>query len=366
MNASRPAACGALALLLTTSACHGGGGSGHPVVGPTASVTEALWIANGTNIVEYVPTQLTAGTANTVPHLTLTSSAFVSPQGVVFDNAGDLWVLDGGNVVSGGLAKPALYKFTAAQLKTVTTTPAQTPSLTINVQGFAFPQQAVFDKNGNLWVSDDQANALYQFSTTQLLSSNTGLVPNITLTSQTAFEGPLGIALDAGGDLFVANNSGTSIQGFNSSILPGRGNVTLKPSVIISNNTSNANQNSLQSPWGLAFDTTGNLWASNAASPDTIVQFAKSTLTSSNSTAPAITITPATVSDNTTLAAPNGIAFDPAGDLAVASAAAPFGIVIYSHGQLTGNAALVPPTFIVGSDTTLNAPAGITFGPLVN
>jgi secreted PhoX family phosphatase len=363
MKCSRPVACGAFALLVATSACHhGGGSSSTPVVGPTAAVTDALWIANGTNVVEYLPTQLGTGTANTVPHLTLTSTAFASPQGVVFDSAGDLWVLDGGNVVSGGLVKPALYKFTAAQLKTVATTPSQTPSITINVTNFVFPQQAVFDKNGNLWVSDDQANAVFQFSTTQLLSSNTGLVPNTTLTSATAFNGPLGIALDASGDLYVANNGGTSIQGFNASVLPGRGVVTLTPSVIINDN----GQNSVQAPWGLAFDADGNLWASNAASPETVVEFAKSSLNGTGSPAPAVTISPATVSGNTTLAAPNGIAFDPAGDLAVMSSATPFGVAIYSHGQLTGNAALVPPTFIVGSNTTLSAPAGAVFGPLVN
>src|SRR5689334_6211589 len=76
---------------------------------------KGLWIANGTDVLEYIPGQLTAGTAATAPHLILKSAAFGSPQGVTFDSAGNLWVMDPAGVVNGNTT-PALFKFSAAQL----------------------------------------------------------------------------------------------------------------------------------------------------------------------------------------------------------------------------------------------------------
>jgi hypothetical protein len=68
------------------------------------------------------------------------------------------------------------------------------------------------------------------------------------------------------------------------------------------------------------------------------------------------------------LAAPNGIAFDNLGDLSAASSAAPFGIADFAKSQLLPSTAAspAPSTFLVGTNFTLNAHAGITFGPIVH
>ena len=77
-------------------------------------------------------------------------------------------------------------------------------------------------------------------------------------------------------------------------------------------------------------------------------------------------LTSTNVGGNSTLAAPNGIAFDNLGDLASISSAAPFGVAVFEHGQLAGGGTLAPATFLVGSVTTLNAPAGCNYGPVIN
>jgi sugar lactone lactonase YvrE len=358
---SRRALSGAILLALATAACGGGGGS-HPPVMPTTAATKALWIANGTNVVEYLPSQLAAGTAALVPHLTLNSAAFGAPQGVQFDSAGNLWVIDGGIVAAGGATAPALFKFSAAQLTVLATTPNQAPSVTLSGAGFTFPQQAVFDKTGNLWVSDNGANSVFVFSAAQLAAGGTGVTPKASITSSTAFTGPLGIAFDSTGDLFVANNGGTTIEGFSAGSLPAGGTVTLTPSVVLSDD----GQNSIQAPWALVFDAGGNLWSSNANAPNTVVEFAKASLAATGAPVPEVTLSPATVGGNSTLAAPNGLAFDAAGDLAAISSAAPFGVAIFGHAQLGASGTAVPSTFLVGTATTLNAPAGDVFGPVVN
>jgi hypothetical protein len=65
------------------------------------------------------------------------------------------------------------------------------------------------------------------------------------------------------------------------------------------------------------------------------------------------------------LDAPNGLCFDAAGNLAATNSANAFGVPFYLKAQLVTSAP-VPNTFIVGAATTLEAPAGCNFGPLVN
>ena len=51
-------------------------------------VDKALWIANGTKVVEFVPLQLDPGAMDKAPHLVNNSSVFGAPQGVTFDAEG--------------------------------------------------------------------------------------------------------------------------------------------------------------------------------------------------------------------------------------------------------------------------------------
>jgi hypothetical protein len=329
----------------------------------TPVINKALWVANGTNVVEYLPSQLSATSTTMVPHLANNSGVFGAPQGVVFDAFGDLWVIDGGTVSTGGTVKPALYEFTPAQLAALGTTNNPNPHVTINSADFTFPQQAVFDASGNLWVSDNGSNAVFVFTPSQLASSNSNASPNITITSNPAFNGPLGIAFDATGDLWIANNATTTIFEFKAANLPATSStVSLTPDVTLSDDGNG----SIQAPWALIFDADGDLWSSNANAPNTIVEFMKSSLIATGSPTPAVTLSPTNVDGNSTLSAPNGIAFDNLGDLAAISSATPFASAFFGQKQLTMGGALNPDVLIVGSTTTLNAPAGCNFGPVVN
>jgi secreted PhoX family phosphatase len=238
------------------------------------------------------------------------------------------------------------------------------PAITIQSASFKFPQEAVFDaRAGNMWVTDNGANTVDIFSTAQLGAGGASVTPYATITSTTPFTGPLGIAFDKTGDLFVANNGTTTIFGFNAGTLPAAGGSTgLTPSVILSDN----GHGSIQGPWGLAFDPAGNLWSSNANAPNTVVEFAKAYLTASGSPAPAVTLASTTLSGNATLVSPNGIAFDGLGDLAAISSLAPFGTAFFRQSQLTAGGSIAPYAFLVGAGTTLNAPAGDTFGTIIN
>ncbi|MGF6955265.1 hypothetical protein [Paraburkholderia youngii] len=350
------------------AACGGGGGGSTTkttttTTPPPAVVNKALWIANGTNVVEYIPSQLTPGASAAVPHVMNNSGSFGAPQGVTFDAAGNQWVIDGGTVIAGGTVAPGLRKFTPAQQAALGTMKTPVPDVSISSAAFKFPQQAVFDPAGNLWVSDNGANAVYVFTPAQLAATSGNVMPSITITSTPAFNGPLGIVFDANGNLFVANNGSTTIFEFLAAKLPKTpGTVSLTPDVTLSDN----GKGSIQAPWALVFDAMGNLWSSNANPPNTVVEFGKANLVASGAPTPAVTLSPTTVNGNTTLSAPNGICFDNLGDLAAISANTPFGVPVFSHGQLATSGATVPSTLFVGPATTLNAPAGCNFGPVVN
>jgi hypothetical protein len=340
--------------------------------------SKGLWIANGKNVIEYIPSQLVSGVNATVPHLAINSAAFGTPQGVTFDAAGNLWVMDPGGVVNGA-ATPALFEFSAAQLAALAMNSAPTPVETITSTALAAPQQSVFDGKGNQWVADHDGNAILVFTAAQLaMQGDNPTIPAVTLTSA-AFNGPLGIAFDSSGNLWIANNggvagaagaaasaAGTTIVEFAAAHLPAvptSGMVTpdLAPDITLSDSGSG----SISAPWALAFDSSGNLWSSNANPPSTLVEFSKAQLMASGMSAPTITISPVMDGGNPTLDAPNGLCFDNAGDLAAANSADAFGIPIFSKTQLMSGS-IMPNTFIIGAVTTLNATAGCNFGPAIN
>jgi sugar lactone lactonase YvrE len=336
--------------------------------------TKGLWIANGNNVLEYVPKQFGTGASGAAPHLMINSASFGAPQGVTFDANGNLWVMDPQGMVNGAMT-PALFEFSAAQLAKLTTDNAPDPVATITSTALAVPQQSVFDAHGNQWVADHDNNTILVFTAAQLAMTGINNLNPAVAISSTAFNGPLGIVFDSAGDLWVANNgsvtangvtspAGTTIVRFAATTLPmppATGMLTpmLTPDITLSDD----GKNSIQSPWELAFDSSGNLWSSNSGGTFSLVEFAKANLATTGTPMPAVTISSMTVGGNATLNETNGLCIDNAGSVAATSAGAPFGLAYYTKNQLmTGSP--TPNTFIV--NTTLNAVAGCNFGPNVN
>jgi hypothetical protein len=321
-------------------------------------------VANNTDVVEF--SKLPSGVHDQKPLVQLDSSVFGAPQGVVFDSSNDLWVIDGGTVATGGTTPPSLEEFTEAQLGNLKKDPTPTPTIQITSADFVFPQQAVFDGSGNLWVSDNGANAVFVITPAQLTAGG-DISFTTTIESDPPFDGPLGIAIN-GGNLYIANNATTTIFEFNADHLPaiGSGLTTLVPDVVLSDDGSG----SIQGPWALIFDAAGDLWSSNANSPFTLVKFGASQITATGDPTPEVTISPVDVKvskkvQDESLQAPNGIAFDDKGDLVAISSASPFGVADYNPKEQAANGSPKPTSLVVGAKTTLDAPAGANFGPAI-
>lgn len=366
-----------MALAVVAAGC--GGSSHHHNSQPhhfSFSVSGGIWVANGSDVLEFT-SPFTSRTPNIAPSVIVTNSdGFNSTQGVLFDTAGDLWVIDGGNLAGLPLGEtpvspdPALEEFTAAQLAaggSLNLIPAVTITNTTDTgEGtLGFPQQAVFDSTGNMWVTDNSSGSVDVFSADQLTATQ-DVSPFAQLTSVNSpdvLTGPLGIAFDSSNNLWVANNGGTTIFEYDNAtvedVLTG-GTHGETPTVVLSDDGAN----SIQGPWALVFSTLGDLWSSNANTPFTVVAFGPDQLITGNPT-PAVTFNPVNVKGVPSLSAPNGLAFDNFGNLAAANSAAPFSIAIFAADQLGDSGNTKPEVLISGSATLLAAPAGAVFGPQI-
>ena len=364
-----------LALAVVAAGC--GGSSSHHFQPHhfSFSTSGGIWVANGSDVLEFTP-PFTSRTPNIAPSVIVTNSdGFNSTQGVLFDTAGDLWVIDGGNLAGKPIGEnpvspdPALEEFTAAQLAgggSLNLIPAVTITNTVDSgEGtLGFPQQAVFDSTGNMWVTDNSTGAVDVFSADQLTTTQ-DVSPFAQLTSVSSpdvLTGPLGIAFDSSNNLWVANNGGTTIFEYDNAtvqaVLAG-GTHGETPTVVLTDDGAN----SIQGPWALVFSSIGSLWSSNANTPFTVVAFSPTSLEATGTPTPEVTFNPVNIKGVQSLDSPNGLAFDSGDNLAVANSAAPFSIAIFAADQLGHSGNTKPEVLISGSNTLLVAPAGDVFGP---
>jgi len=317
--------------------------------------SKGLWVANGTNVVEYNPAQLGSGTGATAPHVSINSEVFGSPQGVAFDPMGNLWVVDTAANVKGA-ATPALYEFSAAQLAALATDNAPEPVAIITSTFMQGPRQIVIDVLGNAWIADPTANAVLTYTATQLSQTGNQAIGPVLVIASDQFVNASGIAFDSTGNLWVSNSGttaaiGTTIVEISKAKIPAIPEMgTATPKVVSDASIGNAN-GTVQAPWGLAIDSSDKKWWSNSST---------STINSDAGTPVAST----QVDSAATLDQPHGICIDDVGNVAVVSSNGAFGIAIFNPNQLRQGTP-APATFIVGAATTLHAPQGCAFGPTV-
>ena len=173
-------------------------------------------------------------------------NAVTSPQALIFDLGGDLFVA---NLVGSVTEYPPPY----AQA-TVTTS-----------GGINHPQALALDAHGNLFVANGNGS-----NTVTIYAPPYGGAPSATISADV--NDPVGLALDANADLFIVNAASNTVAVF----APPYSNA---PTVI---------SKGLNAPGSLALDAHGNLFVANLNStPNSIVEYAPPF---SNSSAPVATI----------------------------------------------------------------------------
>jgi sugar lactone lactonase YvrE len=293
-----------------------------------------MWVGNGA-ITQYKAGQLASSTSAPAATAIFPTG---NNAGVAFDAAGNLWVSE--------LTTNVIVEFTASQLAT-SGNPTPAVTLSANAGSVAFPGGLAFDAAGNLWVANEDDSSVVEFAASQLTSSGSP-VPAVTISASAgSLKLPAGLAFDASGNLWVANIIGNTVVEFTPGQLAASG--APKPAITLS-----ANGASLGTPRAPAFDASGNLWVLNVDS-NTVSEFTRSQLTTTGSPVPAVMLTSAGGS----LEGPTGLAFDASGDLWITNGDGDT-IVEFTGGQLVSGS---PTPAVIISGSSVDGPWGLAFDP---
>jgi len=202
-------------------------------VGPTGLAFDHqgnLWVTDDENesIDELSKAQLNAGSGNVTPAIVITSSDLDTPDFLTFDGDGNAWVENQGS--------SKIVEFSASQL---TSGGSKSPSVVLSNDGSGSlddPGQIAFDKDGNLWVPNYDAETVVEFAPSQLASSGDP-TPTVTLSSA-SFVGPWALAFDSKGDLVVVEYDNGTIAKFTPKQLKASGAPV--PTVSVTGTTGNA------------------------------------------------------------------------------------------------------------------------------
>ena len=170
---------------------------------------------------------------NKAPSYALPTPAGSGPEAVAF-RRGDLWVSlrNAGSVV----------KYDA-----MTLVAQAAPKVTATVSGLSSPSGILFDKDGDLFVSEEGAGLVTHWTTLDTTPMKKGILE----TAGT----PRALALSADGNLFVATANPAAVVVFPA--------VTLAGTRPIAHGAIKGASTGLVAPSGLAFDVDGNLWVTN-------------------------------------------------------------------------------------------------------
>ncbi len=253
--------------------------------------------------------------------------------------SGGLWVVN-------SFTLQTVVQYSAMQLGSSTSAP---PATAIKTSG-PTPSAAAFDANGDLWVALEENSEVAEYTASELASSGSPM-PAVTISASSgSLNGPFGIAFDAGGDLWVANAGSSTVVGFAASQLTSSGSPT--PAVTIG-----ASSGSLNEPFAIAFDASGDLWVANGES-STVVEFTSSQLAVGGTPTPAVTLSAA----GNSIYGPAGLAFDASGNLWVANSnTSSTTVVEFSASQLTATGSPTPAGTLTANAGSLLVPSGLAF-----
>jgi secreted PhoX family phosphatase len=258
-----------------------------------------LWVADSGNnrVLRYTPANLVTGGAASIaigqPNLNTgtwvgpADNTFQDPMGVAFDGSGDIWVADyadsrvmgfmpgGSNAVTGGWAtwilgqaNPSGYSGNQGGLF----------GNGVAANSLDYPVGLAFDSHGNLWVADDANNRILEYLTPNCYS-NDGLAsivlgqPSLSVknanqgggASSTALYSPYYLAFDSSGDLWASDASNSRVLEYLPSNFVTDGAAALvigqaNFAASSSNQGGSVAANTLSGPGGIALDHSGNLW----------------------------------------------------------------------------------------------------------
>jgi len=180
------------------------------------------------------------------------SAQFFYPTGIAVDAAGTIYVADALNA--------RIRKITPAGIvSTLAGTTAGFADGAANVAQFRFPTGVALDAAGNIYVADNSNNAIRKVTPNGVVSTlaGTGTQGSANGPGKTAtFNQPGGVALDPAGNVYVADLTNNLIR----KITPDGMVSTLAGSGVAGFANGIGNQAKFWSPYGIAADAAGNVY----------------------------------------------------------------------------------------------------------
>ena len=188
-----------------------------------------------------------------------TAATFTSPDGIALDAAGNVYVADAlGQVIR---------KISSAGVVTTLAGAAGTPGFadgTGTGAQFNHPAGLAVDAGGNVYVADQSNNVIRKITPAGVVTVLAGL-PGVAGSddgtgSLALFNQPTGLVLDASGNLFVADTGNSTIR----RITPAGAVTTLAGLAAIGGNQDGTGFNAMfNQPRALSIDSSANLWVAD-------------------------------------------------------------------------------------------------------
>jgi hypothetical protein len=272
----------------THNTANNGGISASSLDGPfgvTVDGAGRLWIADTSNnrVLEF-DAPLTSdrvadaviGQANFTHNLPnrgglIGPSGFDTPLGLALDAAGNLYVAEFSNQRVLEFNTPLSSGGTADRVFGQSDFTHNTPHAP-TANSLAYPFGVALDAHGNLYVADNDNARVLEYDTPLVSGATADRVfgqptfssnsPNSTGLNASSLSGPVGLALNAQGDLFVADSSNNRVLQYTTPLTAGvtADRVFGQPSFTVNTlNTNGLSAASLDQPYGVAVAAAGDL-----------------------------------------------------------------------------------------------------------
>ena len=252
-----------ISFMLLVAACGGGSGSSTPSIGNSSSSSSVGSSVSSSSSSSSLALALFAGDTGGAGNLDGTGAdvRFNYPEDVAVDANGNLYVMD--------TESNTIRKITSAG---VVTTLAGSPGQAGSADGtgaaasFNYPGCIAIDVNGNLYVADTGNSTIRKVTSAGVvttLAGKSGQYGSIDGTGSAArFDSPLGITVDANGNVYVADQGSDTIR----KITPS-GMVTTLAGLAYQSGSIDGTGSAARflAPEGMAVDMNGNVYVADSA-----------------------------------------------------------------------------------------------------
>lgn len=269
-----PAACGKKGVTVTTLAGTGNAGWNNGTgtdasfsypygvaVDSTGNVYVADW---GNNLIRKITatgevTTWAGGGSGTATNGTGTSATFWIPTGVAVDSNGNVYVADQGNHLIRKIDSNGVVTTLAGRAGVVGSSDGPAKDATFNL-----PTGVAVDAAGNVYVADSGNHVIRKISeggVVTTLAGSAGVTGSGDGTGIAAdFNTPFGVAVDASGNVYVADYGNHLIRKINSAGLV----TTLAGTGVVGSANGPATAAQFFNPEGIAVDSSGNVFAGDS------------------------------------------------------------------------------------------------------